>query len=81
VRRVLADLAARAAAVNTYARVTGDAIAHASRRLARARKRLGPDATWEVVRRFAGGNAPRSRNAKRVFDDLLRLVVDARDGI
>jgi hypothetical protein len=80
-RRVLADVAARSAAINGYARVTGDAITHAARRLARGRKRLGPTATWEIVKRFAGGDAPRSKSAKRVFDDLLRLVVESRDGI
>jgi hypothetical protein len=80
-RRVLADVAGRSASINGYARVTGDAITHAARRLARGRKRLGPTATWEVVKRFAWGGAPRSKNAKRVFDDLLRLVIDSRDGI
>jgi len=80
-RRVLAEVAARSASVNAYARVTGDAITHAARRLARSRKRLGPAATWQVVRRFAGGTPPRSKNAKRVFDDLLRLVIESRDGL
>ena len=80
-RRVLADVAGRSASINGYARVTGDAITHAARRLARSRRRLGPTATWEVVKRFAGGGAPRSKNAKRVFDELLRLVIDSRDGI
>jgi hypothetical protein len=82
-RRAASELAARSAAVNTYARVTGDAIAHAASRLARSRRRLGPDATYEVVNLFAagGGGAPLNPDARRVFDDLLRLVVVSRDGL
>jgi len=83
VRTVAASLAARSAAVNGYARVTGDAISHAAARLARSRRRLGPDATYEVVMLFAAarGGEQLGPDARRVFDDLLRLVVDARDGL
>lgn len=91
-RRVLAEAAARAGAQNAYARVTGDAIAHASARLTRSRRRLGAEGTWEIVDRFADfpGSAGRGRralaaagsaDAKRVFDELIRLVVLSRDGL
>ena len=90
VRTVLADLAARSAAINAYTRVTGDAVAHAAARLARARKALGPDGLYEVVDRFArrqtkdGNDAvePPSRpDAKRVFDELFALAIETRDGL
>jgi len=89
-RRVLADLAQRSAAINAYARITGDAVAHAAARLARSRKSLGPDGLYEVIDRFARrqskeGSAafdPPSRpDAKRVFDDLFALAVSTRDGL
>lgn len=85
---VLADLAARSATINAYARITGDAVAHAAARLARARKALGADGIYEVVDRFAkrparGADAdpPFRPDAKRVFDDLLALAVETRDGL
>jgi hypothetical protein len=92
VREVLTGLARRSARVNAYARVTGDAVAHAAARLARARKRLGADGVYQVVDRFAGFQTrrpdtagsvtpPDSPDAKRVFDDLLRLVIETRDGL
>jgi hypothetical protein len=89
-RALLADLAARSSTINAYTRVTGDAIAHAAARLARARKQLGPDGLYEVVDRFArrqtkeGSEAfdPPSRpGAKRVFDDLFALAITTRDGL
>jgi len=88
--RVLADLAHRSAAINAYARVTGDAVAHAAARLARSRKSLGPDGLYEVIDRFArrqtrdggAGFTPPSRpDAKRVFDDLFALAIATRDGL
>lgn len=87
---VLADAAARSSTINAYARITGDAIAHAAARLARARKTLGPDGLFEVIDRFArrqsqsadpGGDPPRRPNAKRVFDDLFALAIKTRDGL
>jgi hypothetical protein len=87
-RAVLSDLATRSAVVNAYTRITGDAVAHAAARLARARKALGPDGIYEVVDRFAsrparGADAdpPFRPDAKRVFDDLLALTVETRDGL
>jgi hypothetical protein len=90
VRAVLATLAARSSAINAYARVTGDAVAHAAVRLARARKTLGPDAMYQVVDRFAqqqtkdgttGFDPPDAPGAKRVFDELFALAVETRDGL
>jgi len=87
---VLADVATRSATINAYARITGDAIAHAAARLARARKTLGPDGLFEVIDRFArrqsqgadaGGDAPSRPSAKRVFDDLFALAIRTRDGL
>ena len=87
---VLADVAARSATINAYARITGDAIAHAAARLARARKTLGPDGLFEVIDRFArrqaqeadaGGDPPHRPDAKRVFDDLFVLAIKTRDGL
>jgi hypothetical protein len=87
---VLADAAARSSTINAYARITGDAIAHAAARLARARKTLGPDGLFEVIDRFArrqsqsadpGGDPPRRPSAKRVFDDLFALAITTRDGL
>ena len=79
---VLAAVASRSAVVNAYARVTGDAVAHAAVHLARRRTRLGPDALYEIVDRFADlRTAPGRPDAKRVFDDLLALAVETRDGL
>jgi len=87
---VLADAAARSATINAYARVTGDAVAHAAVRLAKARKRIGPDGVFAVIDRFAkrhasaagrSGDGPPRLEAKRVFDELLALSVATRDGL
>jgi hypothetical protein len=81
-RHVLADVEKRSAKVNVYTRVTGDAIAHAATRLARRSGALGPDALYEVVDRFADlRTAPGRPDAKKVFDELLALVVETRDGL
>jgi hypothetical protein len=82
VREVLRDVAARSAAINAYARITGDAVAHAAARLVRSRKSLGPDALYDVIDRFAERQTRSKRpDAKRVFDDLFALVVKSRDGL
>ena len=89
-RTVLAECATRSSTINAYARITGDAVAHAATRLAKARKVLGPDGVFAVVDRFArrharvagaGGEPPRRTEAKRVFDELLALSVQTRDGL
>ena len=79
---VLAALATRSGAINVYARVTGDAISHAATLLARHRRHLGPDALYEIVDRFADPRTPPGRpDAKRVFDELLALAIETRDGL
>ena len=89
-RAVLSDVATRSSTINAYARVTGDAVAHAAARLAHARKSLGPDGVFAVVDRFARRHAraadadcdpPRRTDAKRVFDQLFALTVETRDGL
>jgi len=89
-RRVLADLAQRSATINAYARITGDAVAHAAARLARSRKSLGPDGLYEVIDRFARrqtktvgavSDPPSRPDAKRVFDELFALAISTRDGL
>ena len=90
VRQTLAMAGARSSNINEYARVTGDAVAHAAARLARARRTLGPDGLFDVVERFArrrptvggpGAESPIRASAKRVFDELLALAVKTRDGL
>jgi uncharacterized protein YdiU (UPF0061 family) len=79
---ILASVAARSALVNAYARVTGDAISHASTHLSRRFDALGPDALYEVVYRFVERRtSPGRPDAKRVFDDLLALTLETRDGL
>jgi hypothetical protein len=79
---VFAALASRSASVNAYARVTGDAVAHAAVHLTRRRAKLGPDALYEIIDRFAElRTAPDRPDAKRVFDELLALAVETRDGL
>jgi hypothetical protein len=79
---VFAALASRSAIVNAYARVTGDAVAHAAVHLTRRRAKLGPDALYEIIDRFAElRTAPDRPDAKRVFDELLALAVETRDGL
>jgi len=89
-RSVLADVATRSATINAYARVTGDAVAHAASRLAKTRKALGPDGVFAVIDRFArrharaedaGYDPPRRTDAKRVFDQLFALTIETRDGL
>ncbi len=89
-RAVLADCATRSSTVNAYTRVTGDAVAHAAARLAKARKSLGSDGVFVVIDRFARrhaktagvlGDPPQRSEAKRVFDELLALSVKTRDGL
>jgi hypothetical protein len=89
-RSLLADCAARSSTINAYARITGDAVAHAAARLAKSRKALGPDGVFAIIDVFArrharaagaGGDPPQRTEAKRVFDELLALSVKTRDGL
>jgi hypothetical protein len=91
-KELLQEMATRAGAANTYARMTGDAVAHAAARLSRARRRIGPDAMYEIVDRLASlqsrepagrsaSEAPRDELARKAFDDILGLLVSYRDGL
>jgi hypothetical protein len=89
-RAVLSDCAERSSTINAYARITGDAVAHAAARLARSRRALGPDGVFAIVDSFARRHAraegascdpPQRTGAKRVFDELLALSVKTRDGL
>ena len=89
--RIVADLASRSAVVNAYTRITGDAIAHAAAKLARRRRDLGPDALYEVIDRFAQRQTrgpegllaapPERRSAKKIFDALMAMALETRDGL
>jgi hypothetical protein len=52
-REMLAEIALRAEARNPYARMTGDGLSHAARRLARSRRQLEPEEIYRLVTRFA----------------------------
>jgi uncharacterized protein YdiU (UPF0061 family) len=51
-QQLLSAVAPRAAARNPYARMTGDGLAHATRRLANARDRLTPEETYRLIDAF-----------------------------
>ncbi|HXV76842.1 MAG TPA: hypothetical protein VD788_11060 [Candidatus Polarisedimenticolaceae bacterium] len=91
---VLADVAARAAILNRYDRITGDGILHAAERLHRGRRRLGPEGVYAVVdgvaryqtrlpERAAPADArpPRVAGAERIFDGIVELLADCRHGL
>jgi hypothetical protein len=50
---VLHEMTTRAASRNPYARMTGDGLTHATRRLTSNRKRLAPEETFRLVHAFA----------------------------
>jgi hypothetical protein len=92
--RALAEVAGRAETINRFARITGDAIAHAAGRLVRERNRLGRDGLRTVIGRFVDEQSPlgragtsdkkqsvRGQNARRVFDGLLDTVEEMRHGL
>ena len=94
---ILAELAPRAATRNPYARMTGDGLTHATRRLTTNRGRLAPEETYRLIMAFAesqGREAPGSRNetdedamicerplVKRIHRDLQRLASDYRESL
>lgn len=53
IESVLIDLAPRARARNPYARMTGDGLTHATRRLTTNRGRLAPEETYRLIQAFA----------------------------
>jgi hypothetical protein len=86
--RVLEGIAARSAWINRADRITGDSIFFAARRLARQRRRIPPSDLQRLVDRFVAHqlDQPRPRTglvspgSKRVFSDLLELLVAWRHG-
>ena len=82
---MLGDVAARSAIINRPDRVTGDGVLYAAERLARLRRRLGPDGVYEVVRRFGAHQtrrpeskpvAPAERSGRAEIDALLATLID-----
>jgi hypothetical protein len=63
-REVLEDLAPRAEARNPYARMTGDGLSHAARRLARSRRQLEPEEIYRIITRFADSQELEPRPAR-----------------
>jgi hypothetical protein len=92
--RVLRELAHRSAAINRRDRITGDSVDYAALALTRARRELGCDGVYRLVREFAAHQAldpaaprvPRAGaegppDARRVFDRMLRVVDELRHGL
>ena len=82
---MLGDVAARSAIINRPDRVTGDGVLYAAERLARLRRRLGPDGLYEVVRRFGAHQArrpeskpvaPGERSGRAEIDRILASLID-----
>jgi len=94
---VLAGLAPRAAARNPYARMTGDGLTHATRRLTVNRGRLAPEETYRLIKAFANSQqrevSPSDSRVdqdtmqserplvRRIHRDLQRLASDYREGL
>jgi hypothetical protein len=90
----LAGLALRSAAINRRDRITGDSVDYAAAALVRARRELGCDGVYRLVREFAShqaldpaaprplpdGHAP-TGDARRVFDRMLLAVDELRHGL
>ncbi len=94
---VLAELAPRAAARNPHARMTGDGLTHATRRLTCNRGRLAPEETYRLIMAFAdsqqrddpsfGSLADEDKMTcerplvRRIHRDLQRLASDYRESL
>jgi hypothetical protein len=94
-REELAEIARRSEIINRRDRITGDSIDYAAAALTRARRELGCDGVYRLVREFAShqaldpaaaGRAERSPadppdDARRVFDRMLDAVDQLRHGL
>jgi len=91
-RDTLEGLAPQARARNPYARMTGDGLTHATRRLSRSRDRLTPEETFRLIQGFADfqqQNDTKARGAmreerplvQRIFRDLLSLTHHFRESL
>ena len=95
--RVLGELAPRAATRNPYARMTGDGLTHATRRLTVNRGRLAPEETYRLIMAFANSQERDATDSdrkardsamaferplvKRIQRDLQRLTSDYRESL
>lgn len=90
-QELLIAVAERSAIINRRARVTGDSANYAARCLTRARRRLSPEAMYQVIQSVvqqqttavaavAAAGLP-GGDAKRLFDRLLGLVEYCRHGL
>jgi hypothetical protein len=89
----LGEIAERSAVINRRDRITGDSIDYAASALLRARRELGCDGVYRLVREFASSQAldPESSapatldhtppDARRVFDRMLVAVDQLRHGL
>jgi len=93
---LLAEIAPKAASRNPYARMTGDGLTHATRRIASSRRRLAAEETYRLVQAFArsqnlsieadsdADNDPMAEErplVQRIYRDLQRLAVDHRESL
>ncbi len=78
-RSLLADVAPRAVRRNPYARMTGDGLTHATRRLTTNRSRLSPEETYGLIQAFADSqqceDLSHSRGQEERDLDSLRPLV------
>jgi hypothetical protein len=91
-RETLERLIPRAYAGNPYARMTGDGLTHATRRLSRSLGRLEPEETFRLIQAFAdfqqrGVSVARSAMreerplVQRIYRDLLSLTHHFRESL
>jgi hypothetical protein len=93
-RLVSRQVADRSAVINRFDRITGDSALYAARKLLRRRRRLSPDALYEIVDRFvrhqtlvpelnrgAEQDPFAHPDVKQVFDSLLEVTAECRHGL
>jgi len=94
VESLLREIAPVAEARNPYARMTGDGLTHATRRLTTNRRRLAPEETYRLIQDFANSQhqdrtnrkSPPSREperplVRRLQRDLQKLAMDYRESL
>ncbi|MEM9175622.1 MAG: hypothetical protein AAGC67_10340 [Myxococcota bacterium] len=90
-RAALARLAPKARARNPYARMTGDGLTHATRRLSVNRRRLRPEESHRLIQAFADFQQRDDASApdlagerplvRRILRDLLAITRDYRESL
>jgi hypothetical protein len=93
---LLTQIAPKAASRNPHARMTGDGLTHATRRIASNRSRLAAEESYRLVQVFARSQDPAIEAdsdmdddpmaeerplVQRIYRDILRLAVDYREGL